>query len=90
MHLYRTKTDVVKNDCGLLQGYMKGFTLEEVRKIMKQILSNISGEKMQVALLLNNHNIIFVSLLLQAYNISMIPLKETVKFKPTRIQNSWR
>jgi len=35
---------VVKTGCGLLQGYMKGFTVEEVRKILKYILSNISGK----------------------------------------------
>jgi hypothetical protein len=68
---------------------MKGFTLEEVRQMMKKILSNISREKVQRALLLNNHTIAFVFLLLHPYNINMIPLKETVKFKSTRIQTSW-
>jgi hypothetical protein len=51
---------------------MNEFTLEEMRKIMEKILSNISGEKMQLEPLLNNHTIAFVFLLLQAYN--MIPL----------------
>ena len=68
---------------------MKGFTVEEAREIMKKILSNISGEKTKVALLLNNHTIVSVFLLLQAYDISMSPLNKTVKFKPTRIQYSW-
>jgi hypothetical protein len=53
---------------------------------MKNLLSNISGEEMKIALLLHNHAIVFVFLLLLAYNISMILFKETVKFKSTRIQ----